>query len=159
MTRDTEDKRIREDFEELRAHTERAGVVPEFDAMMARAKSDAVSTPDLDLIQGGAPASVRERVSRRRIVRVGGWMSLAAAAAAAGLLLVGPSSATTDAEFESLVLAFAMDAASGAWHSPTSSLLDTPGLDLASVPSVGELMPTGDAIRSAERSESEGRDS
>ena len=86
-------------------------------------------------------------------------MSLAAAAAAAGLLLVEPSAATADAEFERLVLAFATDGAAGAWRSPTSSLLNTPGLDLGSVPSVGEFMPTGDAIRSSDPNGPEGRDS
>ena len=65
-------------------------------------------------------------------------MSLATAAAAAGVLLVSPPADTADAEFERLVAAYAR---SGSWTSPTASLLEIPGIDLAEVPSIGGALP------------------
>ncbi|MGD8600465.1 MAG: hypothetical protein PVF19_03795, partial [Gemmatimonadota bacterium] len=42
-------------------------------------------------------------------------------------------------DFERLVAAYTSETAAGAWSSPTSSLLDVPGMDLMrSVPSIGE---------------------
>jgi hypothetical protein len=159
VTHEKDDDRIRDDFLELRAHVERPEAIPDFETMMARAHAEVGARPALAVVDGGASGSRSERDARRQLTRIGGWMSLAAAAAAAGLLLVEPPSADADAEFQSLVIAFAADGAAGAWRSPTSSLLSLPGLDLGSVPSVGELMPRGDAIRSADGTGTEGRDS
>jgi len=158
VTHERDDDRIRDDFHELRAHVGRPGAPPNFDVMMARARieSERESRPELDVAGGGARGSDSERASRRRLTRIGGWMSLAAAAAAAGLLLFEPSSVEADAEFQSLVVAFAADGATGAWRSPTSSLLDIPGIDLGTVPSVGDFIPRGDAIRSADGNRPEG---
>jgi len=150
---------MRDDFLGLRTHVERAGAIPEFEAMMVRAHHEAEGRPALELADGGAGASDSERGARRRLTRVGGWMSLAAAAAAAGLLFVGPPTSDADAEFQNLVVAFSTDGASGAWRSPTSSLLNLPGLDLGAVPSVSEFMPRGDALRSVDGTGPEGRDS
>jgi hypothetical protein len=118
---ESDDDRIREEFRVLRADTERPRGVPDFQALMARAKVEASTGP--------AP--------RHSFVRIGGWVSLAAAAAVAGLFFLNPSLTDEDARFESLVTAFASDAATGAWQSPTSTLLEIPGLDLGTVPSIG----------------------
>lgn len=148
---DVHERELREEFDALRRDAGRSGRVPDFDAMMARAKDEVVSRPALEVVAGGAARSSDaakpgsdERTgdgvrARRRVVRIGGWVSLATAAVAAGLLLVqNPTRGLdADAEFERLVAAYSADAAAGAWRSPTDGLLDMPGLDLGAVPSVG----------------------
>jgi ferric-dicitrate binding protein FerR (iron transport regulator) len=135
LPRDDEqlDDRLREEFGRLRSETEGSARVPDFRAMLEQAKVDA-ATPDLQLVQGGQ-SDATER--RRRVVRIGGWASAALAAAIAGVLLMGgPSDA--DQEFERLVAAYSADVSSGAWQSPTSGLLNVPGMNLTrSVPSLG----------------------
>jgi hypothetical protein len=125
------DDGLRDRFQELRAEATRAGDTPEFGALMARAQAEATARPNLGVVDGGAPWS------RRRIVRVGGWASAALAATVAGLLMtnLGPSD---DEEFARLVAAYSADASAGAWKSPTSSLLEVPGIELVrSLPSIG----------------------
>ncbi len=129
-----DDDRLREEFGRLRSETEESARVPEFRAMLEKAKADAVASPELRVVQGGqSDAGAR----RRRIVRIGGWASAAVAAGIAAVLLIGgPSDA--DREFERLVAAYSADASSGAWQSPTSGLLNVPGMNLTrSVPSLG----------------------
>ena len=85
----------------------------------------------------GRAESDRRVRPNRRIVRAGAWASAALAAVLAGVLLTnaGPD---PDAEFERLVAAYASDASGGAWRSPTSGLLEFPGIELIrSIPSVG----------------------
>lgn len=127
MTRDNEEDLIRGEFEALRAESTRPGAVPDFGDMMARARRDAGRMDD---------APVVRTLQHRRVVRIGGWMSLAAAAAAVGLLLVDTGSLDRDAEFERMVASYSASNAT-TWRSPTSALLDLPGLDLGSVPSIG----------------------
>ena len=125
------DDGLRDRFQELRAETEQSGGAPEFGALMARAQADAAARPALEVIEGGSTWS------RRRVVRVGGWASAALAATVAGLLLTnqGP---TEDDEFARLVAAYSADASAGVWQSPTSGLLEVPGIDLVrSLPSIG----------------------
>ncbi|HET9948445.1 MAG TPA: hypothetical protein VFQ22_05965 [Longimicrobiales bacterium] len=131
------DVRLRQRFAELREETERSGRVPDARAMLARAAAEADARPDLRVAAGSAAGRTR----RRRLVRTGAWASAALAAAVAGLLLVrrGPSG---DEEFARLVQAYAADASAGAWRSPTSRLLDVPGMELMrSVPSIGRPLP------------------
>jgi hypothetical protein len=135
--RDTDNDRIREEFRVLRADTERPRGVPDFQALMARAKVDSSTRPVVEVVEGGTGRHDVGADPRHSLVRIGGWVSLAAAAAAAGLLFFNPFLTNEDAEFESLVTAFASDAATGAWQSPTSTLLEIPGLDLGTVPSIG----------------------
>ena len=140
MTHRQDDDRLREEFGQLRSETEGSARVPDFRAMLEKAKVDAVAAPELvagpelQVTQGGR-SGAGER--RRRVVRIGGWASVAIAAAFAGVLLVGDGS-DADREFERLVAAYAADASSGAWRSPTSGLLNVTGMDLTrSVPSLG----------------------
>jgi hypothetical protein len=132
------DDGLRERFRELRAESERAGA-PEFRDVIARAETLAADRPALEVIAGGASSS-----SRRRFVRVGTWASAALAATVAGLLLVdgGPSD---EEEFARLVAAYSTDLSGGAWRSPTSGLLEVPGIELVrSVPSIGTSVPSVD---------------
>ena len=108
MTRDNEEDLIRGEFEALRAESTRPGAVPDFGDMMARARRDAGRMDD---------APVVRTLQHRRVVRIGGWMSLAA-------------------ECERMVASYSASNAT-TWRSPTSALLDLPGLDLGSVPSIG----------------------
>jgi len=126
VTEEREDDRIRAGFEALRTDASRPGAVPDFAEMISRAHHASESVEP-----------VVHAIPRRRAVQVGGWMSLAAAAAVVGLLLVGPRATDADAEFERLVASYSSTAAT-AFHSPTSGLLRTPGLDLGSVPSIGQ---------------------
>lgn len=126
MTPEREDDRIRAEFAALRAEASRPGAVPDFQEMISRAHH-----------AGERTAPVVGTIPHRRTVQIGGWVSLAVAAAAAGLLLVPPGATDADAEFERLVAAYASTAAT-VFHSPTSGLLTTPGLDLGSVPSIGQ---------------------
>ena len=125
------DDGLRDRFQELRAATAESDGAPEFGALMARAQAQAVARPALDVVAGGSAWS------RRRVVRVGGWASAALAATVAGLLLTnrGPSE---DEQFSRLVAAYSAGASAGVWQSPTSGLLEVPGIDLVrSLPSIG----------------------
>lgn len=136
MTKHMDDDRMREGFQGLRAETRASGSAPDFQAMMAEAKRRAEETPALEVVSGGAGRGpVR---SRRRFMRFGAWASAAVAAAVAALILIdrGPSG---EDDFEALVASYTNETAAGVWSSPTSSLLDVPGMDLMrSVPSIGE---------------------
>ncbi|MGD2045928.1 MAG: hypothetical protein PVH96_06880 [Gemmatimonadota bacterium] len=136
MTKHTDDDRMREAFQDLRADTRASGSVPDFQSMMAEAKRRADETPALEVVVGaGSGARVR---AHRRFVRFGAWASAAVAAAVAALILVDRAPSGED-DFERLVAAYTSETAAGAWSSPTSSLLDVPGMDLMrSVPSIGE---------------------
>ena len=137
MTDRHDDEGLREEFGRLRSEMEGSARVLEFRAMLAQAKADAAASPELQVVQGGlSDAGGR----RRRIVRIGGWASVAVAASVAAVLLIGgPSDA--DREFERLVAAYSADASSGAWLSPTSGLLNVPGMNLTrSVPSLGSAI-------------------
>lgn len=146
---DIGDAALRDEFRRLRTEVE-ADRVPDFNAMMARAKEEVAARPALEVVAGGGGDSSSTGIgvrdderTRRRIVRIGGWVSLATAAAAAGILLIGtPGTSEADAEFERLIVAYSTDAAAGAWRSPTANLLRTPGVDLGAVPSVGSALPT-----------------
>ena len=144
MTKRPEDRDLAERFERLRSETEHAGNVPDFEAMMARARAEVDAAPSLSVVEGGADSSDAPR--RRRVLWLGGAASAALAATVAGLLLT--SGPTADEEFDRLVASYASDAAS-TWRSPTSGLLDVPGIELVrTVPSVGRGLPavgTGDA--------------
>ncbi|MEM7416253.1 MAG: hypothetical protein AAF389_12190 [Gemmatimonadota bacterium] len=154
MSHENDDRRIVDGFAELRRQTESR--TPDFDAMMAKARTAAADVPQLTVVVGGeegAAPAVRGDV-RRRLTQAGGWVSLATAAAAAGLLLVQSGGAGADAEFEALVAAYSASASAGAWTSPTASLLDVPGLDLGSVPTFDGVLNAGDRSGSAEGRES-----
>ncbi len=152
MKQRLDDDRLSEQFQRLRSETEGSARVPDFRAMLEQAKADVVARPEiaaarpeLQVIQGGqSDAEVEARQSRvtrrRRVVRIGGWASAAIAAAMAGILLMGgPSDA--DREFERLVAAYTADVSSGAWQSPTSGLMNVPGMNLTrSVPSLGSAI-------------------
>ena len=139
----TGDEDLRARFAELRAETS----TPSFGAVLERATAEARERPALGVSRGGA---VR---SRRRVIEIGAWASAAIAATVAGLLLfegdpVPPSSA--DDRFAELVAAYSQNVSAGGWRSPTSSLLDVPGMELVrAVPSLGlpaiELNPTSAA--------------
>lgn len=134
MKQSYDDDRLGEEFGRLRSETEGSARVPDFGAMLEKARVDAAARPDLQVIQGGQSDP---GLRRRRVVRIGGWASAAVAAAVAGVLLMGgPSDA--DREFERLVASYTADLSSGAWRSPTSALLNVPGMNLTrSVPSFG----------------------
>lgn len=154
-----DDQRLRDRFRESRDYAERPGAVPVFEEMMARAQAEVSAEPSLDVVHGPAGRSSRADGARRDLARIGGWVSLAAAAAAVGLLFLDPSGTGADAEFERLVTAFAADAGSGAWRSPTSALLEMPGLDLGAVPSIGGAIRGLDLSNGLDATGPEGRDS
>lgn len=134
MSEQRVDDELRDRFHELRAATEQPGRVPEFRAVYDLADTRARARPALEVIDGSA-------YSRRQMVRMGAWASAALAAAVAGLILVerGPSE---DEEFASLVAAYSSETLAGAWRSPTSGLLEVPGMELVrSVPSIGGRIP------------------
>ena len=127
-----DDDRLREDFRRLRSETEGSASVHDFRAMLEKARTGGVAPPELRVLQGGQ-SDVGAR--RRRVVRIGGWASAAVAAAIGGILLMG-SPSDADREFDRLVAAYSTELSSGAWQSPTSGLLNVPGMDLTrSVPS------------------------
>lgn len=159
MKRARDDHRLRDGFRELRAHAERPGAVPDFEKMMTRAKAESAAQPPYELVRTDTAGRQRPDGVRRNVARIGGWVSLAAAAAAAGLLFLDPGGSRADAEFERLVSAFATDAGSGAWQSPTSSLLEMPGLDMGAVPSIGGAIWGLGAVGAPDVTEAEGRDS
>ena len=150
-----EDEHLKEEFGQLRAETEGSVRVPDFGTMLEKAKADAVAPPELQVIQGGqSDAGSR----RRRVVLIGGWASAAVAAAMAGVLLMGGRS-DADREFERLVASYTADVSSGAWQSPTSGLLNVPGMGLTrSVPSLGSAIRGLDPDQLRRVSEPETRD-
>ena len=136
MTQVREEDVLKERFEELRGEAAQPGRVPDFDAMLARARAEAASQPELTVVAGGATSGVAGRPSRR-LARAGAWATVAVAATLAGLLLTDRRP-TGDAEFERLVTAWSSGVTAGSWASPTSALLDVPGMDLTrSIPSIG----------------------
>jgi hypothetical protein len=118
---DDEDLRVR--FQELRGETRS----PAFTAVLERAAAETEEQPLLGVVQGSGAASPR------RVLR-----PVAVAATVAGLLLVDGGSMTgptEDEEFAALVAAYS-NLSAGA--SPTSSLLEVPGMELVrGVPSLG----------------------
>jgi hypothetical protein len=130
VTERPSDQDLRERFGELRAEVEGARRSPSFAAVLARASADAEAQPTLGVVRGGAFAP------RRRVVVAGAWASAALAATVAGLLLFdrGPSE---DEQFAELVASYAAMSA-GAMRSPTSGLLNVPGMDLMrGLPTIG----------------------
>jgi hypothetical protein len=126
-----EDDLLRGAFAALRAETG----APEFEAVLDRARADLIAAPRLDVEAGGS-SDVRAH-SRGRTLRIGGWASAAVAATVAALLLTD-GWADADAEFEALVASYSADVTAGGWRSPTSSLLDVPGMELVrTLPSIG----------------------
>jgi len=131
-----EDDRLRERFLRLRAETEEPGRVPDFQAMLDRARKDAADRPALQVTDGNRRRDPRWS-ARRRLVRAGAWASAALAATIAGILLTRGRTGGEE-NFERLVAAYQSDAVSGAWKSPTSGLLDVPGIEvIRSLPSIG----------------------
>jgi hypothetical protein len=123
------DADLRARFGELRARTRG----PEFAAVLGRASADARAQPALTVSSG--------RPSRRRMLAAGVWASAAIAATVAGILLfdfsslMGPSA---DEQFAELVASYSADVATGAWRSPTSGLLNVPGMELVrGMPTIG----------------------
>lgn len=139
MKHSYDDDRLEEKFGRLRSETEGSPRVPDFRAMLEKAKVAAAERPDLQVIQGGQadPGQSDAGSRRRRVMQIGGWASAAVAAAVAGVLLTGgPSDA--DREFERLVASYTTDLSAGAWRSPTAALMNVPGMNLTrSVPSFG----------------------
>ena len=127
------DDRMRDAFQELRADTAQPEGVPAFEAMLATAHERARAEPALEVLRGGRS----EPHAPTRIVRVGGWVAAAAAAAVATIILVDRAPSGDD-EFERLVAAYSSQRLGGDWASPTSGLLEVPGMDLMrSLPSIG----------------------
>lgn len=152
MSEAHEDQALRDEFAAQRNELRGSGRIPDFDAMMAKARAE---TAD------GIEATDELAARRARIPRAGAWMTLATAAAAATLVFVvdrGPGS-DADAEFERLVAGYSATTASGAFASPTSGLLEIPGVDLGTVPSVGSTLRGFDRARPRPVERNEGRDS
>lgn len=134
MTKARDDDGLRATFQGLRDDTRRSGRAPAFEAMMREARREAEPRPALQVVDGDRS---ERRLRNRRWLRFGAWASAAVAAAVAGLILVdrGPGG---EEDFERLVAAYASQAGGGGWSSPTSGLLDVPGMDfIRSVPSIG----------------------
>jgi hypothetical protein len=150
-----DDDLVRERFQDLRADIQgSSGRVPDFRVMMDRAQEGAATIPSLRVESGGTSASRR----RRRMLWTGGWASALAAAALAGLLLTSGGE-DQDAEFDRLVASFATDASAGAWRSPTSGLLEVPGIELTrSVPSIGGALRGLDPASLPDPPEPQGRE-
>lgn len=159
MNERREDDVLRERFRELRAESAAPGRVPDFGAMMARAHAQAEAHGGFAVVDGGAARTAPSSRARRRLLRAGAWASAAVAATVAALLLTGPRP-NDDAAFEQLVAAYSAGVSSGALRSPTSGLLQVPGMDLTrSVPSIGSplrgldpsTLPPRDALPPEER--------
>jgi len=124
------DADLRGRFDELRAETR----APSFQSVLERAAAEAREQPALGVVHGGSG-------SRRHALKVGVWASAAIAATLAGLLLFDRGAvpgSSADEEFEELVAAYSQGMSAGAWQSPTSGLLDVPGMELVrGVPSLG----------------------
>jgi len=132
-----DDDLLRERFLELRAEASEPGRVPDFRAMLGAARAEAAGRPTLGVLDGGEARAGRARSGGRRLFRAGAWASAALAATVAGLLLFDGRSGDDD-EFVQVVMAYSSDASGGAWQSPTSGLLEFPGVELVrSVPSLG----------------------
>jgi hypothetical protein len=146
MTERPGDHPLRERFLDARAET-RASGVPDFGTMLERARAEAAGAPQLGVEDGsvvggavGGPGGGARRrpASRRRLVLAGAWTSAALAATVAGLLLTGRATGGEDEEFERLVATYSSELGPGAWRSPTTGLLQVPGMELLrSVPSIG----------------------
>lgn len=122
-----EDQDLRGLFQQLREEDRKRA--PEFGILWARAREEAAGS--------GPETFSRRRATRRFPLRLVWGGSLLAAAAAATLLLARIPS-TSDSEFVQVVQAYTSNPASGAWKSPTRSLLDLPGTTvLSTVPSLG----------------------
>lgn len=159
MSQEREHDALRDEFQRLRSETEGAERVPDFGAMMARAKAEA-SRPPMSVVDGGSAADAVVVHRPRRALVIGGWATAALAAAIAGVMLVDSRGGNAEDTFERMVAAYTTDVAAGAWKSPTSSLLDVPGMSYTrSVPSVGDPLRDFDPSRLSERPEAEGRDS
>jgi hypothetical protein len=151
MDADREEPALREAFDRLRSETESGGV-PDFRSMMARARAVARSESDA----GPRPTRWPAVTSTRRAIRLGGWVTAAAAAVAA--IVVWQRSPDANADFDRLVASYSADASSGAWSSPTAALLDVPGMTLTrTTPSIGQPLRAGSAGDGF--GTSEGRDS
>ena len=137
-----DDQRLGQRFEELRAESRGPGAAPDFASMMAEAKRQAAEAPALEVAAGssGSTDADPRRAGIRshgRWARLAGWASVAAAAAVAGLMVMDRAP-SADQEFERLVAAYSAEPGGAAWRSPTSGLLNVPGIDLTrSVPSIG----------------------
>lgn len=154
MTPRDEDDLIREQMQRLRAGIR--GSAPGFQAMMERARAQAGREPDLRVIPAAGELDATAR-RRRRMARTWGLATAAVAAAVAAIVLFDHG-ADREREFERLVTAFG--SGSVVWQSPTSGLLDVPGMDLIrSVPDVGGSLRDIDPNQIPEIPDSEGRDS
>jgi len=122
------DDDLRGAFQTLRAEERGAHRTPAFGPMLAEAKRRAAARPPLDVVGGGP---------RRTLFRLGAWATAAVAAGIAAVLLIDRPPSGDD-DFARLVAAYTTETQSGSWSSPTSGLLDVPGMDLTrSVPSIG----------------------
>lgn len=144
------DQDLRARFQELRAGTERAGRAPAFAGVLARAETALDARPALEVVAGAAGRS-------RRWLRAGAWSSVALAATVAGLLLVRGGSSSEE-DFARLVASYSTDVSAGAWQSPTSALLEVPGMNLMrSMPSIGTSLPDFGTIVPPEPADAAGR--
>jgi hypothetical protein len=122
-----EDRDLQRRFQDL--HDEDRHRVPDFQAMMARAREEASVSERMAL---------EERKGLRRVPRKLAWGGSLLAAAAAAFLLLLETGGTSDSEFVQVVQTFSANPAAGAWKSPTDGLLDLPGSEiLSTVPSIG----------------------
>jgi hypothetical protein len=135
MMAPTEDRDLREAFRHLRFNLEGAGRLPSFDRLIERARLETMN----------APTPGRTERSRRIGRALFPWLSGVAraglaAAAVTGILLTS-GARDPEQEFRRLVSAYTA-ASSSLWRSPTSRLLDVPGLELVRfVPSIGISVP------------------
>jgi hypothetical protein len=143
---------LRDDFRALRAEVQESGTVPDFDSMMVRVREEArASTASADR-DGAAPQHPRR--TRAGWGRLGWWIPVAAAAAVVGMLLLDAPDSDAEADFERLVADYSTEVE--AWRPPTAPLLDIPGVDLGSVPSIGSPLGGGERPKAEAP---EGRDS
>ena len=135
MSTTHDDDDLRSAYRSLEEET-RSNRVPDFQAMMAKAREEA-GAPDLGVVQGGAA----RRPRGRRAVWAAGWATTALAAALAGVIFTAGGPSEGDAEFELLVASYSANPAGGAWSSPTSELMDVPGMELVrTMPSLGGMI-------------------
>lgn len=138
MTNHRDDADLRAAFDGLRDEVDRAK--PDFRTLIEAARRDAEGLPKLGVVDGTGTdkatvmSADRARQQGARVVRIGGWFSLAAAATAAGLLMINPPVDQADAEFEALVASWSTVSRAA---SPTAGLLNVPGIDLGGVPRIG----------------------
>ena len=156
LSRPRDDDLLRERYQDLRAGVGQSGAAPDFRAMLDRAKAEAAKTPALEVEQGGQRLS--GRAGRRRVARRAAWASVLAAAALAGILITRGGE-DRDAEFDRLVASYVTEMAPERWRSPTSGLLDVPGMELTrSVPSIGGSIRGLDPASAIEPPPPEGRE-